>query len=119
MTERSGASNGKVRVAIFTSNMDGGGAERAMAKLAGGIADRGYDVDLVLSRAEGHYLDEVPDTVRIVDLDASRVLASVRGRSRYVRRERAGARLPAMNYVSGVGSWATTRASAATAGPSG
>lgn len=106
MTERSGSSNGKVRVAIFTSNMDGGGAERAMAKLAGGIAERGYDVDLVLSRAEGHYLAEVPDTVRIVDLDASRVLASIPGLIRYLRRERPVAMLTSMNYVNVVGIWA-------------
>jgi glycosyltransferase involved in cell wall biosynthesis len=102
----SARSNGKVRVAIFTSNMDGGGAERAMAKLAGGIADQGYDVDLVLSRAEGHYLSEVPDTVRIVDLDASRVLASVPGLIRYLRRERPAAMLTSMNYVNVVGIWA-------------
>ncbi len=102
----SAASNGKGRVAIFTSNMDGGGAERAMAKLAGGIADQGYDVDLVLSRAEGHYLAEVPDTVRIVDLDASRVLASIPGLIRYLRRERPAAMLTSMNYVNVVGIWA-------------
>lgn len=105
-TRVSARSNGKVRVAIFTSNMDGGGAERAMAKLAGGIADQGYDVDLVLSRAEGHYLAEVPDTVRIVDLHASRVLASVPGLIRYLRRERPAAMLTSMNYVNVVGIWA-------------
>jgi hypothetical protein len=101
-----GTTNGKVRVAIFTSNMDGGGAERAMAKLAGGIAEQGYDVDLVLSRAEGHYLTEVPDTVRIVNLDASRVLASIPGLVRYLRRERPAAMLTSMNYVNVVGIWA-------------
>jgi glycosyltransferase involved in cell wall biosynthesis len=99
-------SNGNKRVAIFTSNMDGGGAERAMAKLAGGIAGRGYDVDLVLSRAEGHYLAEVPDTVRIVDLDADRVLTSMPGLIRYLRRERPVAMLTSMNYVNVVGIWA-------------
>jgi glycosyltransferase involved in cell wall biosynthesis len=102
----SASTNGKVRVAIFTSNMDGGGAERAMAKLAGGIADQGYDVDLVLSRAEGHYLAEVPETVRIVDLDASRVLASIPPLIRYLRRERPAAMLTSMNYVNVVGIWA-------------
>jgi hypothetical protein len=101
-----GTTNGKVRVAIFTSNMDGGGAERAMAKLAGGIAEQGYDVDLVLSRAEGHYLEEVPDTVRIVNLDARRVLASIPGLVRYLRRERPAAMLTSMNYVNVVGIWA-------------
>jgi glycosyltransferase involved in cell wall biosynthesis len=103
---RSGTTSAGTRVAIFTSDMDGGGAERAMAKLAGGIADQGYDVDLVLSRAEGHYLDEVPGTVRIVDLDARRVLTSIPGLIRYLRRERPAAMLTSMNYVNVVGIWA-------------
>jgi glycosyltransferase involved in cell wall biosynthesis len=98
----------KQRVAIFTANMDGGGAERAMLKLAGGIAGHGYDVDLVLSRAEGHYLQEVPDAVRIVDLRAKRVLLSLPGLVRYLRRERPAAMLTSMNYVNIVGIWART-----------
>ena len=98
----------KRRVAIFTANMDGGGAERAMLKLAGGIAEQGYDVDLVLSRAEGHYLREVPDSVRIVDLHARRVLSSIPCLVRYLRRERPSAMLTSMNYVNVVGIWART-----------
>lgn len=98
----------KRRVAIFTANMDGGGAERAMLKLAGGIADQGCDVDLVLSRAEGHYLREVPDSVRIVDLRSRRVLSSIPGLVRYLRRERPTAMLTSMNYVNVVGIWART-----------
>ena len=102
----SSATDARVRVAIFTANMDGGGAERAMAKLAAGIADRGFDVDLVLSDASGHYLAEVPPEVRIVDLHASRVLASLPGLVRYLRRERPAAMLTSMNYVNVVGIWA-------------
>ena len=94
------------RLAIFTANMDGGGAERAMLKLAGGIVDQGHQVDLVLSRAEGHYLDEVPRAVRIVDLRASRVLASLPGLIRYLRRERPSAMLTSLNHVNIVGIWA-------------
>jgi len=104
------ATKAKQRVAIFTANMDGGGAERAMLKLAGGIAGHGYDVDLVLSRAEGHYLQEVPDSVRIVDLHARRVLSSIPGLVRYLRRERPNAMLTSMNYVNIVGIWARTLA---------
>ena len=104
------ATKAKQRVAIFTANMDGGGAERAMLKLAGGIAGHGYEVDLVLSRAEGHYLQEVPDSVRVVDLDARRVLSSIPGLVRYLRRERPNAMLTSMNYVNIVGIWARTLA---------
>ena len=45
----------------------------------GGMAGRGYDVDLVLSKAEGHYLPEISGDVRVVDLGAGRVLASLPG----------------------------------------
>jgi glycosyltransferase involved in cell wall biosynthesis len=94
------------RVAIFTANMSGGGAERAMAKLAGGMAGRGYRVDLVLSKAEGHYLPEVSREVRVVDLGAGRVLASLPGLVRYLRRERPAAMLTSLAHVSVVGLWA-------------
>lgn len=106
MTAMQSTNGRKERVAIFTSNMDGGGAERAMLKLAGGIADRGYQVDLVLSRAEGHYLDEVSGAVRIVDLEAPRVLASLPGIIRYLRRERPKAMVTSLNYVNIVAIWA-------------
>lgn len=98
--------NGRRRVAIFTSDMSGGGAERAMCKLAGGIARRGHHVDLVLRRAEGHYLRELPSSVRVVDLDANRVLASLPGVVGYLRRERPDAMLTSLNYVNIVGIWA-------------
>ena len=100
------APTGSERVAIFTANMDGGGAERAMAKLAGGMAGRGYDVDLVLSKAEGHYLPEISGDVRVVDLGAGRVLASLPGLVRYLRRERPSAMLTSLCHVNVVALWA-------------
>jgi glycosyltransferase involved in cell wall biosynthesis len=95
-----------VKLAIFTANMSGGGAERAMLKLAGGMVNHGYQVDLVLSRAEGPYLAEVPAAVRIVDLDAGRVLTSLPRLIRYLRREQPSAMLTSLNYVNIVGLWA-------------
>lgn len=94
------------RVAIFVAYMGGGGAERAMLKLAGGIARRGNRVDLVLSRAEGEYLPEVHGSVRIVDLGASRVLTSLPRLIRYLRRERPSVMLASLNHVNIVALWA-------------
>jgi glycosyltransferase involved in cell wall biosynthesis len=94
------------RVALFVSSMQGGGAQRTMLKLANGIAARGYAVDLVLARAEGPYLNEVDPRVRILDLAASRVLLSLPGLIRYLRRERPGAMVSALNYVNIVALWA-------------
>jgi glycosyltransferase involved in cell wall biosynthesis len=100
------ASNGHRRLAIFTADMSGGGAERAMMKLAGGIAHRGYDVDLVLGSAHGHHLDELSDRVRVVDLGAERVVTCLPALVRYLRRDRPAVMLTSLNHVNIVGLWA-------------
>jgi glycosyltransferase involved in cell wall biosynthesis len=93
------------RLALLTSQMEDGGAQRAMLKLAGGLAERGYPVDLVLTRARGPFLAEVSPTVRVVDLGAPRVAASVPALVRYLRRERPVAMLSALDYVNVVALW--------------
>ena len=62
-----------------------------MLTLAGGFAERGVGVDLVLVKAEGEYLGMVPQGVRVVDLDSRRTLTAVPRFLRYVRRERPAA----------------------------
>jgi glycosyltransferase involved in cell wall biosynthesis len=76
------------RLAIFAPSMAQGGAERGALKLAEGLTQRGFEVDLVLAAAEGPRLPEVSPDVRIVDLRARRVLTSLPGLMRYLRRER-------------------------------
>lgn len=57
-------------VSFFLPALDGGGAERAMLHVAQGLAAQGMKVDLVLAEAKGAYLDKVPASIRIVDLQA-------------------------------------------------
>lgn len=85
------------RLAFFLPGLYGGGAERIMLNLAKGISARGYPLDLVLARAEGPYLNQVPAEVRVVDLNASRVLASGPALIRYLRKERPAALLSALH----------------------
>lgn len=89
----------KGRIALFLPSLRGGGAERVMVTLANGFGARGLAVDLVLAKAEGPYLKDVSEAVRVVDLGASRVLASLPGLIRYLRRERPAAMLSAMNHA--------------------
>ncbi|MEM9906859.1 MAG: glycosyltransferase [Cyanobacteria bacterium P01_D01_bin.44] len=60
----------KPSISLFIPNLDGGGAERVMLHLAEGFAERGLKVDLVVARAQGAYLSKIPNSVRLVNLDA-------------------------------------------------
>ncbi len=75
------------RLAILLPELAGGGAQRSMLKLAGGVARLGYPVDLVVGRAAGPFLAEVPREVRLVDLCAPRVAASLPALVYYLRRQ--------------------------------
>jgi glycosyltransferase involved in cell wall biosynthesis len=85
------------RVALFLPALGGGGAERVMVTLAGGFVRHGLSVDLVLVKARGPYLAEVPAAVRIVALRNSRVSTSAMALAGYLRRERPFALLSTLN----------------------
>lgn len=89
----------KTRIAVYISSMQGGGAQRAILKTATGIAERGYHVDLVLAKATGPYMAEIPNNVHIVDLKARSVATSLPGLVRYLRQYQPVAMLSALNYV--------------------
>jgi glycosyltransferase involved in cell wall biosynthesis len=91
-------------LALFLPSLAGGGAERMFLHLARGFVERGHRVDLVLSRAEGPYVDEIPDGVQMVDLDAGKApgygaMGSLRPLARYLRDGRPDALLSAMSRV--------------------
>jgi glycosyltransferase involved in cell wall biosynthesis len=106
MTETVNLGTGRKRLAIFAPSMAGGGAERGALKLAEGLAHRGFDVDLVLAAAEGPRLAEIPAEVRLVDLRARRVLSSLPGLIRYLRREKPYALASVLDHANVVALWA-------------
>ena len=95
----------KERLALFLPGLYEGGAERSILNLAKGISARGYAVDLVLARAEGPYMEQIPESVRLVDLKAPRVVESVPALTRYLRREQPTAMLSAM-FTNIIALWA-------------
>ena len=102
------------RLALFIPSLRGHGAERTMLNLAKAVAEQNYIVDLVLARAEGPFLAEVPKSVRVVDLKAPRVLTSLPALVRYLRRKQPQAMLSAMGYANIVALWARRLAGVAT-----
>ncbi len=70
-----------------------------MVTLANAFADRGYLVDLVLSRAVGPYLDEVEPNVNVIDLNCTRIAFSITALIRYFRQGRPDAMLSALEHA--------------------
>ncbi|MBV9932647.1 MAG: glycosyltransferase [Alphaproteobacteria bacterium] len=78
----------KERLAFLLPNFRGGGAERVALTLIHDFVGRGYEVDLVLVRAAGELLDQLPSSVNLVDLGASRFVGALLPLARYLRRRR-------------------------------
>lgn len=70
-----------------------------MVNLARGFSAENTPVDMVLARAEGSYLAQLPAAVRVVDLRARRVARALPDLVRYLHRERPAALLTAMEHV--------------------
>jgi glycosyltransferase involved in cell wall biosynthesis len=101
-------------LAVFLMDLDGGGAERVMLNLARGFADRGLKVDLVLVKAEGPYLSQLPDRVRVVKLESSRLLLSVAALAKYLKQERPKTLIAALEDTNIVAIWARKLAGVST-----
>ncbi|MEX2534099.1 MAG: glycosyltransferase [Trueperaceae bacterium] len=87
-------------VAIFLADLQGGGAERMMVNLAGGLARKEIRVDLLLANTDGPYLAEVQKSVRLVELNAGRVLRALPLLTSYLRRERPQLLLTTLHHAS-------------------
>lgn len=87
------------KIAFFIPSLAGGGAERIWLILSNGLAELGYDVDLVLSQAQGPYLDRVSTKVRVIDLKASRTIMSLFSLAKYLKTEQPEALFSALNHA--------------------
>lgn len=85
------------KIAIFLTALDGGGAERVMLNLAKGLIQLGVEVDLLLVKAEGVYLSQLPPQVRLIDFQQSRLLASIFSLVEYLKTERPQALITALD----------------------
>jgi glycosyltransferase involved in cell wall biosynthesis len=102
------------RVAIFLPSLGGGGAERVLLTVTKGCVDRGIGVDLLLSKAAGAYLGEIPPSVRVIDFKSGRVILSLPRLVRYLRAERPEVLLTTMNHANVTALWANRLAGVGT-----
>ena len=86
-------------MALFLPTLGGGGIERLMPVLARGFADHGFETDLLVARAEGPFLDSVPDSVRLVDFHSRMTVSSLPRLIHYLKTERPDVLCAAGNAV--------------------
>jgi glycosyltransferase involved in cell wall biosynthesis len=82
-------------IAVYMAFSGDGGVERMVAQLLQGFVNEGRRVDLVLARARGGFIDQVPAAVNIVRLGTEHTYASLPALCRYLKRVRPRALLVA------------------------
>jgi|SaaInlV_100m_DNA_5_1039725.scaffolds.fasta_scaffold05384_3 glycosyltransferase involved in cell wall biosynthesis len=75
-------------ITVFLSFSGSGGVEHIIMNLVREFARRGVAVDLVLIRARGPHLKDIPEGVRVVQLNAAHTSSAIPELARYLRRVR-------------------------------
>ena len=96
----------QTELTLFSEWQVAGGIERVMLNLAGGLAELGVEVDLVVPRNGGLYPGLLDSRVKLIDLNASSMLASIPALVRYLRKARPAAVLSAHEHANVAALWA-------------
>jgi len=94
-------------IALFAPSLSGGGAERVLLNLARGLRELGHEIDIVLVRAKGELLPQVPTNVSVIDLGAKRTITSLFSLARYLRRRRPAGLIAFLDHANVVAFWAS------------
>ena len=72
-----------LNITIVVHNLNGGGAEKMMVRLANGLAALGDNVSLVLLTEGGININIINDNVKLIELKASRTAMALPKLMRY------------------------------------
>lgn len=72
-------------IGMFIRSMEGGGAQRAMVRLASGFAKAGHSVEVLTLYPDGSFRSELSPQVKLTTLSAKRTFGAVRAIARYMR----------------------------------
>ncbi len=86
-------------ISFFLIYFGGGGAERVLINLANGLVKSGCKVDFVVGKAWGPHLKKIPPEISVVDLNASRSLASIWKLAQYLKNKQPQALIAGMHFA--------------------
>lgn len=113
------ATPGSDPIAIMLPDLTVGGAERVALSIANGLADRGFPIELLLSRYRGALIDDVNEAVSVIEFGPKRtagigVAANVPAMISYCHQRRPRAVLPHLEHPTLVWLTATSLANVET-----
>lgn len=88
MPFNSNHSTKSTKIAFCLSSFRAGGGEKQLIEIANAFVARGHTVDLLVLKPVGQYADHVDRRVRVISLDAGRMLFSFPKLVAYLRREK-------------------------------
>ena len=90
------------QIGIFIPSLAGGGVQRAMLVLSRSFIEHGYGVDLILVRASGPFLRQVPDKVRLIDLGANRALGALPRLIKYLQKNNPSILISGQTHINAI-----------------
>jgi glycosyltransferase involved in cell wall biosynthesis len=94
------------RIALFSASLRAGGSERTTINLAAGFKERGHTVTVILAKAEGEFLSDLPAGTPVHDLEHARVIQSLPRLIRALRVEQPEILLSTQTHCNLVALWA-------------
>ena len=86
-------------ITLMLGSFFGRGVCRVRLNLCAGLIARGYKVDLMVINGKGEMRDDVPDGVRVIDLQAKRALNAIPKIAKYIKREKPIAIISAEDHL--------------------
>jgi glycosyltransferase involved in cell wall biosynthesis len=86
------------KISFFFPYLGGGGAETVMLNLLRGMMQQELEVELILGKAWGPHLWKIPDSAKVVDLQAGNWGTTLLALSQYLKKEKPLALIAAMHY---------------------
>jgi glycosyltransferase involved in cell wall biosynthesis len=88
-----------LKIGIYMPTLSGGGAQRAALNLAEGLVGNDCKISLILTKAKGPLMDDIPSGVDVVSLNSHRTIASIPKLALHLRQVEYDVVISMMNYV--------------------
>lgn len=77
-----------MKIAFFLPALSFGGIEANTIRLAKSFIEKGYDIELLLGRAQGEYLERIDKSLKVINFNKKRSIGMIYSLVRYMKKEK-------------------------------